>query len=56
LIAYNKKIVTVKVNNNNVFGNGTEKATNELLKRFGYKQNGIAGNGLVKALGNLLIS
>lgn len=56
LIAYNKKIVTVKVDNNNVFGNGTEKATNELLKRFGYKQNGIAGNGLVKALGNLLIS
>lgn len=55
LIAYAKKIVSVKVNNDNVFGSGTEKATNELLKRLGYKQNGIAGSGLVKALGEMLI-
>ena len=55
LIAYAKKIISVKVNNDNVFGSGTEKATNELLKRLGYKQNGIAGNGLVKALGEMLV-
>lgn len=55
LIAYSKNIVSVKVNNDNVFGGGTEKATNELLKRLGYKQNGIAGNGLVKTLGGMLI-
>ena len=55
LIAYAKKIVTVKVKNDNGFGNGTEKATNELLKRLGYKQNGIAGDGLVKALGEMLL-
>ena len=55
LIAYAKKIVSVKVNNDNVFGDGTEKATNELLKRLGYKQNGIAGSGLLKALGEILV-
>ena len=55
LIAYAKKIISVKVNNDNVFGSGTEKATNELLKRLGYKQNGIAGSGLVKALGEMLV-
>jgi GH25 family lysozyme M1 (1,4-beta-N-acetylmuramidase) len=55
LIAYAKKIVSVKVNNDNVFGDGTEKATNELLKRLGYKQNGIAGSRLVKALGEMLM-
>lgn len=55
LIAYAKKIVSVKVNNDNVFGDGTEKATNELLKRLGYKQNSIAGSGLLKALGEILV-
>lgn len=32
-----------------------KKATNELLKRLGYKQNGIAGSRLVKALGEMLM-
>lgn len=36
------------------FGDGTQAAVNELLKRFGYKQNGIAGDNLVKFLGEKL--
>lgn len=36
------------------FGDGTQAAVNELLKRFGYKQNGIAGDNFVKLLGEKL--
>ena len=32
------------------FGNGTEKATNKMLEKLGYKKNGIAGNKLMKRL------
>lgn len=54
MIAFRKQIVTARVDNNKGFGGGTEQNTNELLKRLGYKQNGIAGEGLVKALGEML--
>ena len=54
LLAYDKKYVTKKVANDAGFGEGTEIDTNELLKRFGYKQNGIAGTNLIKKLGALL--
>lgn len=36
------------------FGDGTQNAVNELLKRFGYKQNGIAGDNFIKLLGEKL--
>ena len=36
------------------FGDGTQAAVNELLARFGYKQNGIAGDNFVKLLGEKL--
>lgn len=43
-------VVSAKVDENGVFGDGTEKATNALLKAWGYEQNGIAGENLLKRL------
>ena len=51
LLAKDKGLITAKLNNDNVFGNGTQKAVNELLKKWGYKQNGIAGEKFIKKLG-----
>lgn len=43
-----------KMDNNNSFGSGTEKAVNDLLKKWGYKQTGIAGTNFIKKLGEKL--
>lgn len=54
LIAYKKGIVKTKVDENNVFGGGTEKAVNEVLKIGKYYQNGTAGNNFIKYLSGLI--
>lgn len=54
IIAKAKKIITQGVNNDNKFGDGTEKAVNELLKKWGYKENGIAGENFITKLGTLI--
>jgi hypothetical protein len=54
ILAKKAKIITQGVDNNNVFGEGTEKAVNQVLKKLGYKQNGIAGNSFIKKLSNLI--
>lgn len=54
ILAKAKKLITQSVNNDNVFGNGTEKAVNQLLKKWGYKQTGIAGANFIKRLGEEL--
>lgn len=46
--------VSVSVDDSGGFGGGTEKATNALLKRFGYKANGIAGKNLISKIYSLL--
>jgi len=51
ILAKAKKLITQGVNNDNKFGAGTEKAVNILLKKWGYKQNGIAGENFIKRLG-----
>lgn len=51
ILAKKKGYISQGVNNDEVFGKGTEKATNELLKKLGYKQNGVAGVKLIKRLG-----
>ena len=51
LIAKARKLITQSVNNDNVFGNGTQKAVNQLLKKWGYKQTGISGANFIKRLG-----
>jgi hypothetical protein len=37
--------------NDRGFGSGTETAVNKLLKKWGYKENGIAGAKFIKKLG-----
>lgn len=54
IIASAKKIVTISVNNDGGFGGGTQNAVNALLKAWGYKQNGIAGDNFIKKLGEKL--
>jgi GH25 family lysozyme M1 (1,4-beta-N-acetylmuramidase) len=39
------------VDNNGTFGSGTLKAVNDMLKKWGYLQNGIAGAGFIIKLG-----
>lgn len=38
------------LNDDNIFGSGTEKAVNALLKKWGYKENGIAGEKFIKKI------
>lgn len=47
-------IISQTVDNNGTYGDGTEKATNEVLKAGGYHQNGIAGNNTIQYLGKLI--
>lgn len=49
-IAKKKKLITAKFDENTTFGNGTEKAVNELLKKWSYKETGIAGEKFIKKL------
>lgn len=51
LIAKAKGYIKQGVNNDEAFGDGTEKAVNECLKKWGYKQNGVAGENFIKRLG-----
>ena len=52
-IARKKGIVSATFDNNASFGNGSKKAVNQVLNKLGYKQNGVAGEGFIKKLGEL---
>ena len=52
IIAHNLGVIAQKVDNNNSFGDGTEKAVNEYLKSIGKIQNGIVGENFIKSIGN----
>ena len=54
LMAKAKGLITASMKNDRGFGVGTQKAVNQLLKKWGYKQNGIAGTKLIKKLGGIL--
>jgi GH25 family lysozyme M1 (1,4-beta-N-acetylmuramidase) len=54
LIAKSKKIITQGCDENGIFGNGTEWAVNQVLKKGGYVQNGIAGDNFIKYLTKLI--
>lgn len=54
-IAKYLNIQPYKVDNNNIFGKGTEKAVNYLLKAYGYEPNSIAGRKLVSLLTETII-
>lgn len=50
LLAKTLKIHNQGMDENGGFGNGTEKAVNGLLKKWGYSENGIAGDNFIKKL------
>ena len=54
LTAKKQGIITQGMDENNIFGDGTEIAVNQVLKKGGYAQNGIAGYGFMKYLGGLM--
>ena len=49
-IAKAKGVITQSVDDNPGFGDGTEKAVNQFLKKLGYKENGIAGKNFINKL------
>lgn len=50
LLAKTLKIHSQGMDENGAFGDGTEKAVNGLLKKWGYEPNGIAGDNFIKKL------
>lgn len=54
IIAKHKGFIGQGVNNDRKFGEGTERAVNELLRKWKYKENGIAGENFIKKLGEML--
>ena len=54
MLAKQLKITTQGMDENGVFGDGTQKAVNQVLKRGGYSQNGIAGENFIKYLAKLI--
>lgn len=55
MIAAGKKLISANVDNNTAFGSGTEKAVNQVLKKLGYKETGVAGENFIKKFGELVV-
>lgn len=53
-LAEAKKIITTHITVDDGFGSGTTSVVNQLLTKWGYKPNGIAGQGFVKKLTDML--
>jgi len=49
-IAKQLGLVTANTDDHDLFGSGTVKGTNQLLKRYGYDETGIAGTELIRKL------
>lgn len=54
IIAKARKLHNVSLDENGIFGDGTEKAVNALLKKWGYKQTSIAGEKFIKKLASAI--
>ena len=54
IIAKARKLHNVTLDENGIFGDGTEKAVNALLKKWGYKQTSIAGEKFIKKLASAI--
>lgn len=52
--AYTKGIISVKVNDDLSFDADTVSATNQVLQKLGYAQNGVAGVRLLRRLGDMV--
>ena len=53
-IAYSKGLVPKALDDNGVFGKGTELDVNALLSRWGFEENGTAGEGFISRLAKML--
>ena len=53
-LAEAKKLISTHITVDSTFGPGTTKVVNDLLSKWGYKQNGVAGEGFVKKLTEML--
>jgi GH25 family lysozyme M1 (1,4-beta-N-acetylmuramidase) len=53
-LAEAKKLISTHITVDEGFGSGTTAVVNTLLKKWGYKPNGIAGEGFVKKLTDML--
>lgn len=56
MLAYTKKLVPKKLADDSVYGGGTITNVNSLLKKWGYKQTGIAGKHFISKLYNEILS
>lgn len=54
ILSKNKGLTSAKLKNDRGFGSGTEKAVNQILKKLGFRQNGIAGEKFIKKITALL--
>lgn len=53
-LAEAKKLISTHITVDKGFGEGTVQVVNDLLKKWGYTQNGIAGEGFIKRLTAML--
>ncbi len=56
ILAKRLGITTQGMDENGIFGDGTQIAVNQVLKKGGYEQNGIAGDNFIKYLAELIKS
>lgn len=50
ILARDKKLIKQKIDDNGIFGEGTQKAVNELLNKWNYSPNGKAGDNFIRKL------
>ena len=55
MLAKKKGMHNINLDKNDIFGAGTQKAVNNILKNHSYSQNGIAGKKFIDLLGNKLL-
>ena len=55
MLAKKKGMHNINLDKNDIFGAGTHKAVNNILKNHSYSQNGIAGKKFIDLIGNKLL-
>lgn len=55
MLAKKKGMHNINLDKNDIFGAGTQKAVNNILKNHSYSQNGIAGKKFIDLIGNELL-
>ena len=55
MLSKKKGMHNINLDKNDIFGAGTQKAVNNILKNHSYSQNGIAGKKFIDLIGNKLL-